>query len=81
MGVYMEILERLLGEARYEFACFGDYEAAEWGVVTDGVPVEESKEDMIGPQGEDGGAIDWKEELRRKREAGAASLVYQNTFE
>lgn len=38
-SVFMNILSGLLETARYEYSCFGDYPAASWGNLTDGVPV------------------------------------------
>jgi Histidine phosphatase superfamily (branch 2) len=36
LGAFMQVLERLLQSARYEFACFGEYDAE--GGVEDGAP-------------------------------------------
>ena len=37
MDAYLDTLGRLLGQARYEFSCFGDYPSLEYGSGTDGV--------------------------------------------
>ncbi|KAK5944476.1 hypothetical protein PMZ80_003758 [Knufia obscura] len=39
MGTYLNVLGSLLDQARYEYSCFGNYSAASWLNVTDGVPV------------------------------------------
>lgn len=38
LDTFMKILGGLLEQAKYEFSCFGNYEPADWGEITDGVP-------------------------------------------
>lgn len=38
LETFMKILGGLLEQAKYEYSCFGEYEPAAWGEITDGVP-------------------------------------------
>lgn len=39
LETFLKVQEGSLEKAKYEYACFGEYEAAAWGEVTDGAPV------------------------------------------
>lgn len=39
LETFLKVQEESLGKAQYEYACFGEYEAAAWGEIMDGAPV------------------------------------------